>query len=61
MIVLIILLLMLEFWIFQVACDREELYVELNLDNVGIMFAASRIRNYPLIEEVNLSDNNVRI
>lgn len=31
----------------------------MDLDNLAIMSVASRVKNYPLIEEVNLSDNKV--
>ena len=33
----------------------------MELDNLAVMFVASRVKNYPLIEEVNLSDNKVMI
>ena len=33
----------------------------MDLDNLAVMSVASRVKNYPLIEEVNLSDNKVMI
>ena len=33
----------------------------MDLDNLAVMSVASRVKNYPLIEEVNLSDNKVAI
>lgn len=33
----------------------------MDLDNLAVMSVASRVKNYPLIEEVNLSDNKVTI